>query len=479
MNINRIKQKAASGMLWSTVDRVIINFGQLGLSIILARILSPTDFGLVAMLFVFLAISEVFVNSGMGSALIQRKNPSAQDYSTVFVFNFLISCLLYVVLFVSAPNIARFYDTPQLIELTRVLGISIIINSLSISQRAYLHKKLDIKSLSIINIIALFISGVVSIVAAFNDLGVWSLVVQILLSSIIKAICFHLFSSMKVSLTFSRQSFESLFGFSSKLLLSGLYAQFLQQITSLTIGKFYFASQLGFYNQGKKLSDSSAGTLASIFNTVTFPILASLQDNTESMVLVYRKLIRMAAFVSLPLMVIISLLAEPIIKVLLGEKWLQTIPILQWLALANTIRPLSVINMNILNAIGRSDLFLKVDLAKFPVFFIVLVLTMPLGLESIAKGFVIISIISFLIETYVPGKLFNYGAFSQVKDISKIIISTIIMALPVYVFLKVDLNPIFQIIFGLSLSIIIFSIAAYILKIEQLTEAISLIKSRI
>lgn len=478
MTAEGLKSKATTGMLWSTVDRVVVNIGQLTLAIILARILSPRDFGLVAMLFVFITILEVFVSSGMGSALIQKQDTNDKDYSTVFVFNLFVSVFLYIILFISAPFIAKFYNSPQLLSLTRVIGVSIIINALSLVQRAYIQKTLDIKSIAKTNIFALLISGIVAILLALKGFGVWALAVQVLINSTVATISFYCFSTQKISFLFSKSSFNNLFGYSSKLLLSGLYAQFLQQVTSLAIGKYYLASQLGYYSQAKKLADSSAGTLSNILNTVTFPILSSLQKEPDRLLSAYKKMVKMTAFLSLPSMLLIAVMSESIIKLLLGNEWLETVPLLQWLALANALRPISVINMNILKAIGRSDLFLKVDLAKFPIIFLVLVFTLPVSVEAVAKGLFISSILSFFVETFMPGKIFYYGAIEQIKDIFKIIIATAIMVLSLYLILQLKLTPILNLIICIPMAIVVFIISSYFLKIEQLYDSFAILNKR-
>lgn len=476
MTVKNLKEKATSGMLWSAVDRVLVNIVQLAIAIVLARILLPEDFGLVAMLYVFLAMSDVFINSGMGSALIQRQNVTDLDYSTVFLFNLLVSCSLYSLLFISAPIIAKFYNAPQLIDLARVLGLSLIINALSIVQRAHLEKQMNFKALAKINIFALFVSGTISVAAALNGFGVWALVLQALVNACLITFGLHFSSSQRVYLAFSKKSFNSLFGYSSKLLIAGLYAQGLQQITSLAIGKFYMASQLGFYSQAKKLSDTSVNTLSSILHKVSFPVLASLQGDKIRMVGVYRRMIKMTAFIALPTMALVALMSEPIIQVLLGDKWLGTVPLLQWLALAHMVRPISTINMNILNAVGRSDLFLKVDLAKFPIIATVLLITVPISVEAIVIGIFVSSFLSFFVDAFMPGRLFGYGAFSQVKDMLRIILVTTFMAIIVYGFLQLNINSILKLVFGLPLALVVYLFSAYMFKIKELKEFVSLLE---
>lgn len=479
MNTDSLRKTASLGFIWSIADRFFVNIGQLLVSIVLARILTPSDFGLVAMLYVFLAVSEVFVNSGMGSALIQRKNITDIDYSTIFVFNLIVSILIYILIFISSPLIANFYEKPQLIDLTRVLGITLIINAFGIVQRSYLQKVIDIKSLAKVNIIALTVSSVMAVFFALQGYGVWALVLQAIINSILSTFGLYYFSSQKVSLKFSWNSFNSLFKYSSNLLLAGLFAQLLQQVNSLVIGKTYAASQLGFYSQAKKFADSSSGTLSSILNIVTFPLFSLIQNDKERMVSIFRKMIGLSAFITLPIMILIALLSNQIVHFLLGSRWSDAGPILMWLALARATTPLSTINLNILKATGRSDLFLKVDLVKAPIIIIALVVTASISIEAIATGIFITSLISYSINSFLPGKLYGYGMIKQFRDIFKAIIATLIMSIAVYVFLKLNIDLPIQIIFASLIGFVVYMVSSYLLKSGELKEIIFLITKNV
>lgn len=478
MNPNSLRKKASLGFIWSITDRFFVNIGQLLISIILARILSPSDFGLVAMLYVFLAVSEVFINSGMGSALIQRENIKNIDYSTIFVFNLVVSVLIYILIFVSAPLIAYFYGSPQLIDLTRVLGITLIINAFGIVQRSHLQKQIDIKSLAKVNIFSLIVSGTMAIFFAYQGYGVWALVIQAILNSILSAFLLYYFSSLKISFKFSWSSFNSLFKYSSNLLLAGLFAQLLQQVNSLVIGKTYTASQLGFYSQAKKLADSSSGTLSSILNVVTFPLFALVQNDKERMVGIFRRMIGLSAFITLPIMILVALLSNQIVQLILGNKWSSAGPILMWLALARTTVPLSTINLNILKATGRSDLFLKVDLIKAPIIILALIITAPISIDAIVIGIFITSLISYSINAYLSGRLYGYGMINQFKDMFKTIVSTLMMSISVYLSLKLNLGLMAQILSASLIGFIVYITVAYLLKTNELKELISVIKER-
>lgn len=457
-------------MLWSAVDKFAVQAGQFIIGIVLARILLPDDFGLIGMLTIFIALSSVFIDSGMGSGLIQQQNRTDEDFSTVFVYNFAVSSFFYLVLFFSAPFIASFYEQPLLTPLTRILGINLIINSLAIVQRSRLTIAIDFKAFAIVNVIGVIIGGASGIIAATKGLGVWALVIQTLIGSSANVASLWYLSHWKPSLKFSTKSFKSLFGYGSKLLISGLYAQTLQNVYNITIGKAYPAAELGYYTRAKGFAEISAGTVTSILQQVSFPILASVQHDKTRLVSIYSRMIKMAAFFVFPVMTLIALLAEPIVLLLLTDKWAAVIPLLQWMVFARIFYPISVINMSILNAIGRSDLFLKVDLSKFPLIALALILTIPLGVKAMIIGHVVTSGISFFINAYLPGKLFGYGVIAQIKDMLPVFVATIFMTGLVYAVSYYLDNLFLKFLIGSTVAIISYLTACYILKIEEIKE---------
>ncbi len=476
MTKQSLKSMATKGMLWSALDKFAVQGGQFIIGIILARLLMPEDFGLIGMLSIFIAISQTFIDSGMGSGLIQKKNRSNVDFSTVFVFNLVVSVSFYGILFTTAPLIARFYETPQLVLLTRVLAINIIINSLAIVQRSKLIINIDFKTIAKVNVVSVLSGGLVAVYFAYTGWGVWALVIQNLVRALVSVVMFWILSHWKPSLIFSKESFKTLFGFGSKLLVSGLYATGLNEIYNISIGKVYSASELGYYTRSKQFAEVSAGTVTSIIQQVTYPILASIQDNKERLVSVYSRLIKMTAFLVFPAMTLLALLAHPFIMLLLTDKWAPAIVLLQWLCFARVVTPISALNMNILNAVGRSDLFLKVDLAKAPIIIATLLITIPLGVKAIVIGNVITSVISFFINAYLPGKLFGYGAKQQIKDMILIFIATAVMAIAVFLITLLFENYYLQLGLGLITAIVFYAITSYFLKIEELNEVKNILR---
>jgi O-antigen/teichoic acid export membrane protein len=477
MNDNSaLKSKATKGMLWSAVEKFSVQGGQFIIGIVLARILMPEDFGLIGMLSIFIVIAQSLVDSGMGAGLIQKKDRTNIDFSTVFIFNFAISLGIYLILFASAPAIADFYNMPKLVVLTRVLTLSIVIDALALVQRSKLIIKVDFKTIAKINFVTVVISGSIAIYAAYQGFGVWSLVILALTKTISTVILLWYFSPWRVSLFFSSKSFTNLFGYGYKLLLSGLYSQSFNEIYNVTIGKVYTASDLGFYTTAKKFVDITAGTVTNIIDQVSFPILATLQDEKEKLVLVFGRVTKMTSFFILPAMTLLALVAEPFIKIVLTDKWLPAVPLLQWLCFARILYPLSILNLNILKAVGRSDLFLKVNLSKLPILILTLVITVPLGIKAIVIGHLITAFIGYLINTYLPGKMYGYGALKQLKDMLPLVVAICIMSIIVIFSTYFITNDVLMLFSRLAIGITIYLLMCYLLKINELKELSVVIK---
>ena len=467
---NSLKSIATKGIFWSAIDKFAVQIGQFAVSVLLARILLPEDFGLIGMLAIFMALSQTFMESGLGVCLIQRQNRTDVDFSTVFVFNLFVSSLFYLLLFFSAPYISTFFNQPQLIALVRVLGLSLFINAFAIVQKTKLTIAMDFKSIAKSNMISVILGGFCGVIAALNGYGVWSLVIQSLVWSLTTTISLWFLSSWSPSILFSRKSFDSLFGYASKILISGLYAQLLNNVYNICLGKFYPAASLGYYTRTKSLADLSAGTIVSIIQQATFPVLAVVQNDKEKLVSIYSRMIRMSAFLIIPLMTLITLLAKPIVILLLTEKWISLIPLLQWMVFARIFLPMSVINMNLLNAIGRSDLYLKVDLSKLPLTILALIITIPLGVKAIVIGHVVTSALSFIINAYLPGKFYGYGAINQLKDMLPVFVATLGMATVVFVMSYFIDNLVFQLLLGGILGLVTYLFFCWLLKLDELKE---------
>ena len=474
MHNTSLKSTATKGIFWSAVDKFAVQFGQFVVSILLARILLPEDFGLIGMLAIFITLSQTFIESGLGVGLIQRQDSTDIDFSTVFVFNLGVSSFFYLLLFFAAPFISTFFNQSQLTDLIRVLGLNLFIIAIAIVQRTKLTIALDFKAIAKSNVVGMVIGGIFGVIAARSGYGVWALVIQTLFGSLATSVSLWVFSNWSPSIVFSKTSFKSLFGYGSKLLIAGLYAQILNNVYTICLGKFYPTASLGYYTKAKSFADLSAGSVVSVVQQVTFPILTSVQYDREKLVSIYSRVIRMSAFFIIPLMTLISLLAKPIVILLLTDKWVSLIPLLQWMVFARIFLPMSSVNMNLLNAVGRSDLFLKVDLSKLPLTILAMVITIPLGVKAMIIGHVVTSALAFLINAYLPGKFYGYGPIQQLKDMLPFFVATIGMSISVFVMTIFIDNLVLQLLLGALLGLVTYLFICWLLKLEEMKEVWSL-----
>lgn len=463
-------------MAWSAIGTISTQGISFIIGIILARLLTPADYGLIGMLAIFFAIAQMLVESGFSNALIQKIDRTEEDYSTIFYFNLLISFILYFIFFFSAPLISDFYKTPELTNLTRVLSLNIPIGALAIVQMARLKVILDFKTPALVTLLSVLLSGTVGVLMAYSGYGVWALVIQSLSSTTIKTILLFIFHRWTPHLYFSIISIKQLFSFSSKLLVAGLVSTIMNNLYPILIGKLFNARDVGFYTRGRQFPELVSNTLSSILQGVTYPILTSLQNERERMVSVYGKLMRTTVFFIIPGLTLFALLAEPFVRLFLTEKWMPVVPLIQWLCFARMITPISALNMNILNAIGRSDLFMKVDLSKLPLALIVMAITVPFGILWVVIGNLFTTIIAFFINTYYPGKIFGYGAWRQIKEMKFVILATIIMSLSVWGINQLFDNDYLRLSIGATIGIIVYLLIASLLKMEELIEIINILK---
>lgn len=474
-----LRNKTFKGIFWSAIDKAGVKTVSFIVSIVIARILSPSDYGVIGMILVFISIANIFIDSGMSQALVQRKNRTESDMATAFYFNIVISIVCYSILYFCAPFIAHFYNVTELSSILRVLGLNIIISAFATVQRANLIARLDFKTIASVNLCAVMASGIIGIWMAYGGFGVWALVGQQMTSIAIGTIAFWLFGKWHPDARFSKNSFVTLWRFGSKLLASGIVSTIIREINSVAIGKIYRTCELGYYTRAVQTSDMVAMTTNEVINAVTFPVLSSLQDDREKMIDVYSKMLGMTAFFIFPIMTGLAVIASPFISVLLTDKWLPAVPLLQWLCFARMFTPISSLNMNILNAIGRSDLFMKLDFSKIPLIIIIMAITIPVGVKAIVIGNFISTFICYFINAYLPGKLFNFGVKAQFKIFYKIAIATSIMALAILVSMVHFQMPIIKLIVGVITGSISYLAISFFLGIDELKQIRELISARI
>ncbi|MDN5307373.1 MAG: teichuronic acid exporter [Eubacteriaceae bacterium] len=428
-----LKQKTVSGLLWSFVDTIAGQGITFIVGIILARILSPREFGLIGMITVFIAVSESFINSGFSSALIRKKDCTNIDFSTVFYFNLAAGILFFLILFFTAPFIAGFFDEPKLKPIVQVLGIVLIIDSLTLIQRTILTKRIDFKLQARISVIASLGSGVIAIVMAYKGFGVWSLVAQRIAKQGLNSIFLWLWNRWKPLLVFSMQSFKELFGFGSKLLVSGLIDTLYRNIYYLIIGKFFSAQELGYYTRADEFQRIPSQNLNGIIGRVSYPVLASIQDDKLRLKNNYQKLIRSTMFITFILMLGMAAAAEPMIITLIGEKWRPSIIYLQMLSFVGMMYPLHALNLNMLQVSGRSDLFLKLEVIKKILAIPTIVIGVIWGIKIMIIGMMVNTLVAYYLNSYWSGRFIGYSFKQQVVDILPSFGLALTMAIFVYI----------------------------------------------
>ena len=474
-----LKQKTIKGILWSILERFSVQGIQFVVMIIMARMLTPNDYGLVGMLAVFIAVSQSLVDSGFSQALIRKQDRTETDNSTVFYFNLVVGLLLYGVLFATAPLIADFYDESKLIPITRVIGLSVLFNSLVVVQRALLIVKIDFKTQAKAALIAAITSGAVGIWMASVGYGVWSIVTQQLVNLGLNTLLLWGLSHWRPRWIYSWKSFHELFGFGSKLLASGLIDTLYRNIYLIVIGKVFSAADLGYYTRAHQFTDFPSSNLTSIIQRVTYPILCSIQNENERLANVYRRFLRISAFIIFPLMMGLAAVAEPLVLTLLKEQWLFAATLLSIICFQMMWYPIHAINLNLLQVKGRSDLFLKLEIYKKIVGVIILCITIPMGLVAMCVGGFFSSMIALIINTYYTGKLIGVGFIRQMCDLTPTFLLSVSMGIVVYFIINIlDIHPIVQLGLGIAIGILYYFFLALLFKFPEFKELLQLMNRK-
>ena len=427
-----LRKKTTNGLLWSSVERFSNQGVQFLFSIILARLLAPEDYGIVAMVVIFFAIAQTFVDSGFSSAIVRKKDRTESDLSTCFYFNIFVGLGFYILLFLCSPFIADFYNQPILSPIVKISGLTVLINSLCIVQQAQFTIRIDFKTQAKVTLTSTVISGILGILLAYLGYGVWALVWQGVIGSFIRMFLLWLFSKWRPRESFSKDSFHYLFGYGSKLLASGLLDTTYNNIYPIVIGKFYSPAQLGNFSRAQGWASLPSSNITGVLQRVTFPVLTEMQDDDERLATNYRKLLRMSAFVVFPLMMLMAAIASPLIRVVITAKWDACVPYLQIICFAMMWYPIHAINLNLLQVKGRSDLFLRLEIIKKVVGVSVMCVTIPLGVTAMCFGMVFSSMIALFINTYYTGKLINVGYLTQMKDLLPIILISLLVSACAY-----------------------------------------------
>lgn len=465
-NNKSLKEKTKYGMLWSVIER----FGTQGLQfifgIILARLLSPDDYGIIAMPLVFFAIAQCFINSGFVSALIRKPELTQEDLSTTFYFSILVGSVCYVILFMISPWIASFYNTPILEDILKVTSLTTLFTPLSMVQSVLLTRKIDFKTQAKISVISAVSSGSVGIYLAYNGYGVWSLVFQQVAGSLINVVLLWIKCNWHPSTPWSNESFQYLWSYGSKLLASSLLATIYENIYPIVIGKFYSPTELGFFTRAHQFSKLPSSNITGVMQRVTFPILSEMQQDDDRLERNYRKIIKAAGFIVFPLMAGMSCVSEPMVKVLLGEQWLGCILFLQIVCFDYLWYPIHAINLNLLQVKGRSDFFLKLEIWKKILGVSLMAIAIPQGpIWMISLG-VVGSFLALIINTYYTGKLINVGFKKQIIDLLPTLLVSMTMWLVIVLINRIAINDTLLLIVDILVGGLVYILLSWIFQKE-------------
>ena len=430
-----IKDKTVKGVAWSGLDSIAQYAVSFVVSIILARLLSPDDYGLIGLTAIFTAICNVLVYAGFTSALIRKKDVTDDDYSTVFIVNLGMSLLLYSVIYICSPLIADFFNRQELVALTRVSSLGMIIGALAIVQQTRLTKRIDFRTQTIITITASVASGIAGITMAFLGFGVWSLVAQALISQLLRTVLLWVHNKWIPKIKFSIQSFKDLFGYGWKIMLSNLLNTIWMELYQVVVGKFYSPASLGQYTRAKQFSQLFSSNLTTVIQRVTFPVLSDIQDDKERLIPAYRRIIKTTMFITAVCMFFLGAVSEPLLYCLIGPKWHDAAVYLPLICISGSLYPLHAINLNMLQVQGRSDLFLGLEIVKKIIGLAPLTVCICWGIKPMLYVSLITGAIYFFLNSYFPGRILGYNSWMQLKDIAPSYILATIVFLSVY-FLK-------------------------------------------
>lgn len=466
--------------IWKFLEKCCVQGVSFIISIVIARLVLPEEFGIVALVAVFTNIANVIVEGGMSTALIQKKNADNIDFSTVFYLSIFVSLILYVILYLTSPLIAYFYNMSSLVLIIRIIGISILFGGLNSVQRAYVSKYMLFNKLFKCSIISILISGFIGIIMAFKGFGVWALVTQSTLSQILNTITMWFFVRWRPLLSFSKERFLILFDFGWKILASNMLISLFVNIRSLLIGKYFLPSSLAYFDRGKHLPSLIMENINSSIQTILLPVLSEQQDNRSKVKSMLRRSIKTSSLFIFPLLIGFIVCAESLTILLLTEKWLPIVPFIRIFSIAYMLMPIQIANMEAIKAMGCSSMTLKLESYKKILEVLVLLLSFLGGVIGIAWGVVVYNIMCLFINLYPSKKLFDYGYIEQINDILNIFIIALIMGVSIYILNFISFlstSPILLLGTQIVMGCIIYSLLCYLFRLEGFMYIINMIKS--
>ena len=458
MSEESLTKKTVKGTIWSAVENVTRLGITFVVSIILARLLSPEEYGLIGILTIFIALFNAIVDSGFTNALIRKQNVTDTDFSTAFYTNLILSIILAVAFYFSAEFIADFFERPELVLLTKVMSSVVVINALSLVQRARTIKAIDFKTQTKITFISSVFSGIIGILMAYMGYGVWALVGQQISNQLLSTILFWIYNRWMPKFIFSMASFKEMWAFGSKLLASGLLDTAWKEIYQVVIGKCYSPATLGIYTRAKQFADLCSSNLTSVVQRVSYPVLSSIQEDKVRLKLAYKRVIKTTMLPTFVLMLGMAACAESMIQALIGEQWLGCVPMLQIICTYGMLYPLHALNLNMLQVQGRSDLFLKLEIIKKIIAIGPLLLGIFVDIYLMLTGSLVTSLIAYYLNAYYSGPFLNYSIKEQVKDILPSLGVAMAMAVPVFAMSFIPMSPYImlplQIVVGATITIV-------------------------
>ena len=475
MSEQNLKDKTVKGVGWSAIDNVSQHAVSFVVSIVLARLLSPDDYGLLGLITIVTAVCTTLVNGGFSTALIRKKDITDDDYNTAFIVNLGMSVLLYVIIYFCSPFISDFFRRDELISLTRVSSLGLIIGALSFVQSARLTKRIDFKSQTQITLIASIASGVIGIIMALLDFGVWALVAQTLSNQALRTIFLWVVNKWIPQLRFSKDSFHDLFGFGWKMMLSGLLDTVWKELYQVVVGKFYSPATLGQYTRSKQFSQLLSSNLTNVIQRVTYPVLSNIQDDKERMISAYRRIIKTTMFITTIGMFFLGAISEPLLYCLIGSKWHEAAIYLPLICITGSTYPLHALNLNMLQVQGRSDLFLGLEIIKKIIGIAPLAVCIFYGIMPMLYVSILISIISYFLNSYYSGKLIGYSSWMQIKDVAPSYGVATLIALSIYFLKYLPISNWIILPLQVVVGVLVFLTLSNLLKMKEYKELLGIV----
>ena len=476
MKTETMKSKVVANLVWKLMERGGTQGIQFIVQIILARLLLPEEYGIIAIVALFIALAGIFVDSGLNTALIQKKDADKLDFSSVFWVGLGLAAILYGILFLASPFLAEFFHQPKLVEVVRVLSLTLFLGAFSSIQQAVIAIRMEFKKLLVSSLGSVILSGIVGVAMAYGGLGIWALVGQQLSYRLFGTLILLFLVDWKPSRLFSFQRFRTLYSFGWKLLVSFVINTLYHNLRTLIIGKLYDPAMLGFYDRGTSFPSFLITNINGSIQAVLFPAMASCQEDRDRVRSMTRRSVVTSSFLVFPMMAGLGVLAEPVVTVLLTEKWLPAVPFMQMACVSYGLWPVHTANLQAINALGRSDIFLRLEIVKIVMGLVVLGISIPFGIYAIAFSGVVNGLISTFINASPNKRLLGYGYLDQIRDIGPSLLLSLLMAGVVFLLKLAELDPLPHLFIGILGGVLFYTVLAALLKLECYTYLLDTLK---